>query len=128
MSFSIIGLYPRFGNNLYNIIGFFVIGAIQHTLATFIHEAAHFNLFTNRKINDFFGHCLCAAPLITFMKDYRYFHFEHHRHTGKIDKDPELKFYRSMGIKTKYESKADVIKVFINDLAGISYLKGLLYV
>jgi fatty acid desaturase len=79
-------------------------------------------------MNDFFGHVLCAAPLISFMKDYRYFHFEHHRHTGKTDKDPELNFYRAMGVKPNYKSKREVLKVFINDLTGISYFKGLLHV
>jgi fatty acid desaturase len=128
LSFAIMGLYEKFGNALYIIIGFLVMGAVQHTFATFVHEAAHLNLFTNRKMNDFFGHVLCAAPLISYMKDYRYFHFEHHRHTGKIDKDPELKFYRAMGVKPSYDSKAEVIKVFINDLTGISYFRGLLHV
>lgn len=125
---ALIFFYPRFASPLYIILGFLIMGAVQHTLATFVHEAAHLSLFTNRKMNDFFGHLLCAAPLISFMKDYRYFHFEHHRHAGKFEKDPELKFYRAMGVKPSYDSKAEVIKVFINDLTGVSYLKGLLYV
>ncbi len=128
VSFGIIFFYPVYGNLFYGIVAFLVMGAIQHTLATFVHEAAHLNLFTNRKWNDLIGHILCSAPLISFMKDYRYFHFEHHRHTGKFEKDPELRFYRSMGVKPVYESKAEVIKVFVNDLTGISYLKGLIYV
>ena len=103
-------------------------GQVQMLEATFVHEAAHLNLFTNRKWNDFIGHAFCSAPLISFMKDYRYFHFEHHRHTGKLEKDPELKFYRAMGVKPSYASKSEVIKVFINDLTGLSYLRGLLYV
>lgn len=128
VSFGILYFYNHYGNLFYGLVAFFVMGAIQHTLATFVHEAAHLNLFTNRKWNDFIGHTLCSAPLISFMKDYRYFHFEHHRHTGKIEKDPELKFYRSMGVKPFYASKAEVVKVFILDLTGISYLRGLIYV
>lgn len=124
----IIGLYPVFGNWPYIIVGFFIMGAVHHTLATFIHEAAHMNLFTNKKMNDFFGHLLCAAPLLSYMKDYRYFHMEHHRHAGDFEKDPELKFYRAMGLKPSFSSKAEVIRVFINDFTGISYIKGLLYV
>lgn len=128
LSFAIMGFYPRYGNALYIIIGFLVMGAVQHTLATFVHEAAHMGLFTNRKMNDFFGHLLCAAPLISFMKDYRYFHFEHHRHTGKIDKDPELKFYRAMNVKPTYSSKKEILQVFINDFTGVSYIRGLIHV
>lgn len=128
LSFGIIYFYSQFGSALYIVIGFLIMGAIQHTLATFVHEAAHLNLFTNKKMNDFFGHLLCAAPLISYLKDYRYFHFEHHRHTGKVDKDPELKFYRAMGIRPEYSSRTEVLQVFLNDLTGISYFKGLLYV
>ncbi len=128
LSFTIIGFYPHFTSPLYIIVGFLIMGAVQHTFATFVHEAAHFNLFTNRKVNDILGHVLCAAPLVSYMKDYRYFHFEHHRHTGKIDKDPELKFFQAMGVKPSYSSKAEVAKVFLNDLSGISYMRGLLYV
>ncbi len=128
LSFGILYFYNIYGNVFYAIIAFFVMGAIQHTLATFVHEAAHLNLFTNRKWNDFIGHALCSAPLISYMKDYRYFHFEHHRHTGKFEKDPELKFYRAMGVKPTYASKTEVIQVFLNDLTGISYLRGLIYV
>ncbi len=128
LSFAIIYFYSLYGNFFYGLMAFFALGAIQHTLATFIHEAAHLNLFSNKKWNDFFGHILCSAPLISYLKDYRYFHFEHHRHTGKLDKDPELKFYRSMGLKPTYASKSEVFKVFLNDLTGLSYLRGLIYV
>lgn len=128
LSFGIIYCYQFYGNIFYSVFAFFIIGAIQHTLATFVHEAAHLNLFTHNKWNDFFGHALCSAPLVSYMKDYRYFHFEHHRHTGKFEKDPELKFYRAMGVKPRYGSKTEVIKVFMNDLTGISYFRGLVYV
>jgi fatty acid desaturase len=124
----IIGLYPRFGNWLYIIVGYLVMGAVQHWIATFVHEAAHLNLFTNRKMNDFFGHFLCAAPLISYLKDYRYFHMEHHRHAGDFEKDPELKFYRSMDVKPSYSSAGEVAKVFLNDFTGVTYLRGLGYV
>jgi fatty acid desaturase len=128
LSFAIIFFYRDFQNPLYILTGFMIMGAVQHTLATLVHEAAHFNLFSHRKLNDFFGHLLCAAPLISYLKDYRYFHFEHHRYAGKKEKDPELKFYLSMGIKTSYESRAEVFKVLVNDFSGTSYIKGLLYV
>jgi fatty acid desaturase len=126
--FAIIYFYETYGSPFYILFGFLAMGVIQHNLATFVHEAAHMNLFTNRKMNDFFGHLLCSAPLLSFLKDYRYFHFEHHRHTGKFDKDPELKFYRAMGLKPQYNSPKEVIAVFLNDLSGLSYLRGLIYV
>jgi fatty acid desaturase len=75
-------------------------------------------------LNELAGHYLCAAPLLSYLRDYRYFHFEHHRHTGKIDGDPELLFYRAVGIRPSYASRAEVIRLFLLDLTGIHYLRG----
>ncbi len=124
---AIIFFYPKFNNAFYIVTGVLLMGIIQHTLATFIHESAHFHMFQNKKWNDLAGHILCAAPLVSYLKDYRYFHFEHHRHTGKADRDPELKFYRAMSIKPAYSNRREVLVVFIKDLAGINYVKGLLF-
>jgi fatty acid desaturase len=127
LSFSIIYFYQYLKNPFYIFFGIFIMGVVQHTLATFIHEAAHLNLFSNKRLNDGFGHFLCSAPLLSYLKDYRYFHFEHHRFTGKIDKDPELKFYRAMKIKPGPYTKKEIIKVFLNDFSGASYFRGLKY-
>jgi fatty acid desaturase len=127
ITISIVALYSSFGNFYYIFFGFLIMGAVQHTLATFVHEAAHYSLFTNKKMNDFFGNLLCSAPLASYLNDYRYFHFEHHRHTGVIGKDPELNLYRAMGLTPKFRSKKEVAKIFFQDLTGISYFKSLIY-
>jgi fatty acid desaturase len=100
---------------------------IQHTLATFIHEAAHGHVFSNKFINDHLGHFLYAAPLVSYLEDYKYFHWEHHRFTGKIEKDPELMLYRSMGVKSTYSNRKEVIFLFLQTLFGITALKGLIF-
>ncbi len=112
---------------LYTVLGFLIMGAVQHTLGTFVHEAAHLHLFQHKKLNQIAGHYLCAAPLLSYLEDYRYFHFEHHRHTGKIDRDPELLFYRAMGIGPTVSSRGQVVRLFLLDLTGIHYFKGLKY-
>ena len=33
-----------------------IMGGIQHTLATFIHEAAHGHIFSNKNLNEKLGH------------------------------------------------------------------------
>jgi fatty acid desaturase len=103
------------------------MGAVQHTLGTFVHEAAHLHLFQHKKLNHIAGHYLCAAPLLSYLEDYRYFHFEHHRHTGKIGRDPELLFYRAMGIAPTASSRGEVVRLFLLDLTGIHYFRGLRY-
>jgi fatty acid desaturase len=102
-------------------------GVIQHTLATFIHEAAHGHVFSHKLMNDRAGHFLFAAPLFSYLEDYRFFHWEHHRFTGKIKKDPELMLYRSMGVKPNYKSRKEIIFLFIQTLMGITAIKGLLF-
>lgn len=125
---AIIVFYPRFGSATYALFGYLVMGAVQHWLGTYVHEAAHLNLFTHRRLNDFFGHALCAAPLLSYLKDYRYFHFEHHRHTGDLERDPELRFYRAMGVKPAYGAKTEILRQFIFDLIGVTYVRSLRYV
>ncbi len=121
---SVTGVVPT---ALYVALGILIMGAVQHTLGTFVHEAAHLHLFQRKKLNEFAGHFLCAAPLLSYLEDYRYFHFEHHRHTGKIGRDPELLFYRAMGISPTVSSRQEVVRLFFLDLTGIHYFKGLQY-
>ncbi|MBA2406263.1 MAG: fatty acid desaturase [Bdellovibrionales bacterium] len=109
------------------IICMLIMGAVQHTIATFIHEAAHGNVFSNKKANEMLGHFFFAAPFLGYVEDYRYFHWEHHRHTGKIDKDPELKLYRSLGIKTSDFKSSEIVMIFIKSMTGIYAVKGLLF-
>lgn len=104
-----------------------LMGGIQNTLATFIHETAHGHVFSNKNLNDKLGQFFFAAPFLGYMEDYRYFHWEHHRHTGKIDKDPELAMYASLGIKTGGLTRGEIIKVFMMDIIGVNYIKSLSY-
>ena len=105
----------------------FIMGGIHHTLATFIHETAHGHVFSNKKINDVLGHFFFSAPLFSYLEDYRYLHWEHHRHTGKLEKDPELALYRYIGLKTTSYTKLEVVLEFIKSIIGISSLKGLIF-
>ncbi len=126
-SAAVIYFYNQFASLWYFILSYFVMGAFQHTIVTYIHEASHGHLFSKKNWNDNLGHLLCSAPFFTFLKEYRYFHLEHHRYTGNLEKDPELLMYRSLGLKTSYVSKWQVAKVFMNDVIGVNYVKSLAY-
>lgn len=109
------------------VMCFIAMGAIQHTIATFVHEAGHGHFLSNRKLNERLGQLLFSAPLLSFLEDYRYFHWEHHRFTGKPDKDPELGMYQAMKIKNTRYTKRELISVFLNDFTGVSYARGMGY-
>ena len=127
LAFGLIVAAHKLASPLFTLFCMFLMGIIQNTLATFIHEAAHGHVFTNKTLNDKLGHFFFAAPLFSYLEDYRFLHWEHHRHTGKINKDPELMLYRRMGLKTNNFTSREVVMIFIKSLTGIHAIKGLLF-
>ena len=111
----------------YTILMMLIMGGLHNTLATFIHEAAHGHVFSHKKVNDMLGHFFFAAPLATYLEDYRYLHWEHHRHTGKAGRDPELELYRAMGIRPTGYSQKEKVWVFIQSIIGVHSIKGLIF-
>lgn len=69
------------------IVSFIMIGALQHRLSIFLHEAIHFTLFDNKRLNRFVGSL--SAYMIFFKWNYRKIHLKHHKHLGD-DHDPDL--------------------------------------
>ena len=74
-------------NTLLYIVSFITIGALQHRLSIFLHEALHFTLFNNKQLNRFVGSL--SAYMIFFKWSYRKIHLKHHKHLGD-DHDPDL--------------------------------------
>lgn len=127
LSFSLILLNHHLNSVWATILFMIIMGGVHNTTATFIHEAAHGHVFSNKKINDVLGHFFFAAPLGTYLEDYRYLHWEHHRHTGKKGKDPELELYRAMGLRPGNFTRSEVVMIFIKSIVGIHSFKGLLF-
>lgn len=127
LSFGLIYLSHKMNMISVTILCMIIMGGVHNTTATFIHEAAHGHVFSNKKINDILGHFFFAAPLVSYLEDYRYLHWEHHRHTGKINKDPELALYRAMGIKPSGHTKAEVMMIYVKSIVGILSIKGLIF-
>lgn len=63
------------------------IATRQHALVTLMHEASHYHLLSNRKLNDIISDLFCAFPANVTTAGYRYQHGEHHRHTN-TEQDP----------------------------------------
>jgi fatty acid desaturase len=73
-------------------IAFATIATRQHALNNFVHEASHFNLTRNRKLNDWVSDAFCATPHLINTENYRRAHLPHHTHLGSFEKDQEIKY------------------------------------
>lgn len=103
----------------HNIVLFFVsfitIGALQHRLSIFLHEALHFTLFSNKQLNRFVGSL--SANMVFFKWSYRKIHLKHHKHLGD-DHDPDLINY------VNYPSGLSFFLLdVVSNLSGISACK-----
>ncbi|MEM7218115.1 MAG: fatty acid desaturase family protein [Pseudomonadota bacterium] len=65
-----------------------VIGARQHGLLVLMHDATHFCVARSRRVNDWLGELLTAAPLFANLRGYRRTHLAHHRHLN-TPQDPD---------------------------------------
>ena len=84
-----MALFVWWPNPLTFVVAVAVIGARQLGLAILMHDAAHGLLFANRRLNEWVGSWLCAAPVFTSLQLYRPYHLAHHRHTQQAE-DPDL--------------------------------------
>lgn len=113
---SVIGfiIWP---NSLSFTLAFLIIGSRQHGLAVLMHEAAHGILFKDRRLNDFVGQYLLAAPYGADMYSYRRYHLTHHRFT-QSDQDPDLP------LSAKYPlSRASMTRKLLRDMFGLTYIR-----
>lgn len=70
------------------VVAVFFLGTRFHALGVLMHEATHFRLFKNQKVNDWVGEVLCAWPMLVTLYGYRKNHLTHHRETNS-SKDPD---------------------------------------
>ena len=65
------------------LVAIWIIGAFQYaTGETLTHEACHYNLFSNKKLNDFME-LFYALPFVATVKEYRRQPLGHHVHLGQ---------------------------------------------
>lgn len=104
-------------NPLVWLLAIMVVGCRQLGLAILMHEAAHGLLHPNRKINDWVGQWLGAAPIGADLHGYRTYHLSHHKNV-QTDKDPDL------GLSAPFPvSKASLRRKIIRDLTGQTFFK-----
>jgi fatty acid desaturase len=107
-------------NPLVLLIAVIVIGTRQHALFIITHDAAHYLLFENRKINDAVGR-LCAMPSGLSMCSYRVIHRMHHNNLyGELDPDTALHGGYPRG-------RMYLVRKLLKDLSGLTAWKTYAY-
>ena len=76
-------------------IGSLAVGYWVAFLQLFIHEAAHFNMFPNRALNDFLCDLLISWQVGTSIERYRQIHFRHHWALGEVT-DSERSYFNAL--------------------------------
>jgi len=107
-------------NPLVIIAAVLVVGTRQHALFVVAHEAAHYLLFENRKINDLAGRA-CAMLQGLSMCTYRVIHRLHHNNLyGELDPDTALHGGYPRG-------RAYLVRKLLKDLSGLTAWKTYAY-
>src|SRR5262245_41334400 len=63
-------------------ISFIVIGIQQHALSVWVHEASHYHLSRDRRLNDLACNIFHATPIFISVESYRSRHLMHHYYLG----------------------------------------------
>jgi len=96
------------------IAAFFFIGCLQNALIQWRHEASHFSLTRNKKLNDLLGDVFIAGPVGTTISTYRYHHVVHHMYLN----DPEKEVQSAQWICLR---GSHLLAEVVNHLVGWSY-------
>src|SRR4030095_10007492 len=83
-----IYLCTRYWNPLIYILTVIWIDARQNGLAVMMHEAVHYRLLPNKKLNNWIGEIFTAWPITVTVHGFRQTHWAHHRHVNKPE-DPD---------------------------------------
>lgn len=86
-------LHPVSGPAIFAAIpGAVIIGYCLAFLVLWFHEAAHFNIHSNRRVNDLLANLFIGPVIGLCLSAYRPIHFGHHAYLGMIN-DPERSYF-----------------------------------
>lgn len=91
------------------IVAIVVIGSRQRALMNLVHQASHGQLFSDRRLNDWTGRLLAAAPLGMSLRAYKRSHLRHHRHLWEAAADPKFKRYERLGLVEPGRKRSEYI-------------------
>jgi fatty acid desaturase len=73
-----------------SLLAIVLIGAGQHRLTTLGHEASHYMLFRNRRLNELISDYFCMFPVWSTTHFYRLQHLAHHQFPNDPERDPDV--------------------------------------
>jgi fatty acid desaturase len=79
-----------------------VVGAMQHRLSTLAHEASHYMLFRNRKLNELVSDWFCMFPMWSTTHHYRLQHLAHHQYVNDPERDPDISQMSESGHRFRF--------------------------
>ena len=106
--------------SLWFLAGWLLLGVAQHGLFILAHEAAHYRLFANRRINDGVGRLIGMCSGIS-MCSYRVIHRLHHNHLYGSE-DPDIAIHGGYP-----RGRAYLLRKLAADLLGLNAWKTFAY-
>lgn len=91
-----------------------VLGFIVNYLSNFFHEAAHYNIAPDKKMNDLLANCFLGILQAQNIQHYRLIHWQHHIHIGTPE-DTERSYFDALNIRFFFESLTGIraIRIFL---------------
>jgi fatty acid desaturase len=83
-----------------------LVGAGQHRLTTLGHEASHYMLFRNRRLNELASDALCMFPMWSTTHHYRLQHLAHHQYPNDPARDPDVAQMEGSGHRFRFPMPA----------------------
>jgi fatty acid desaturase len=108
---SLVKNVPFYVTGLTIFAGSVITGFLLAFLALFLHEAGHFNLHADKKINDRLATVFLGVLFGVSIKSYRKIHWQHHLHLGNTS-DTETSYFNAL-----------TLTFFLETLTGIHLLK-----
>lgn len=94
------------------------IGARQHAISILMHDATHYRIVKNRRLNEFIGHALLAFPMFSPFRAYRNAHYAHHRQPN-TEHDPDW-MHRQDDDWQFPKTRAGMIWLLVRDATGLN--------
>ena len=78
-------------------LAIFLVGLGQHRLVMLAHEASHYLLFKDTRLNEIASNWFCLYPMWSMTYNYRLQHLAHHQYTNDPLRDPDLIYMKASG-------------------------------
>ena len=94
--FATLAISARWPQPVVFAVCFIVISCRQLALTHLVHDASHFRLFRQRRVNDLVSDLLLAGPVAITTASYRAQHLPHHQHLGDRLRDTDQRAWYAL--------------------------------